>query len=368
MLRVIGALVVAAGAVVCALGVLGSLQSLYGLAQAHEELAKLDQTEKGIAGGTKEDEDAARQLGRSRQQPGLLTGQNRTLLLITRAEKLQQLSGSLIALVAALVLIFVGRPARRRGIVMGAIGLVLIIAIMVTLPAQARGRELARRSSCASNLQCMSLLFKLFSNEAPHSFFPQLSPNAGQLMCWGKEIYGKPVPMDLEPMYLVCPSNTNNASAMERARTDPLSIVNDDSYVYLGYVITSEDEMEAFAEVYKERVAHGLGFDDDLKAPVGRGSMGRDTFYRFRQGVERELMKDSRDAAATARMQSEIPVMFDRVHTDPAEFSHLPAGANVLFMDGHVEFLTYPNKWPLTKRMAEIIVELDALKPQSASR
>ncbi|MBP8132129.1 MAG: DUF4190 domain-containing protein [Candidatus Hydrogenedentes bacterium] len=260
-----------------------------------------------------------------------------------------------------------GRRAAIAGITTGITGIMLLFVGIVILPAlAATASESARRSSCANNLKCMGLLFKLLSVDAPHSFFPQLSPDAGQLMCWAKDIYGKPPPMQLEPMFLVCPSNTNWAGAIERIKSDPQSVIDDDSYVYLGYVITSDDEMEAFAEVYKERVAHGLRFDEDLKASPGRGSMGRDTFYRFREGVEREFVKDTGDPAATARVQSEIPVMFDRVHINATEFNHLPAGANVLFMDGHVEFLKYPSKWPLTKRTAELMAELDALKPESA--
>ena len=29
-------------------------------------------------------------------------------------------------------------------------------------------------------------------------------------------------------------------------------------------------------------------------------------------------------------------------------FNHIPGGSNVLFMDGHVEFVFYPSKFPIT--------------------
>lgn len=37
-----------------------------------------------------------------------------------------------------------------------------------------------------------------------------------------------------------------------------------------------------------------------------------------------------------------------------AGFNHIPGGANILFMDGHVEFVTYPapeggDRWPLSR-------------------
>jgi len=39
----------------------------------------------------------------------------------------------------------------------------------------------------------------------------------------------------------------------------------------------------------------------------------------------------------------------------------VPAGGNVLFMDGHVEFMRYPGKWPMTEETVEILESLDAL-------
>jgi prepilin-type processing-associated H-X9-DG protein len=47
--------------------------------------------------------------------------------------------------------------------------------------------------------------------------------------------------------------------------------------------------------------------------------------------------------------------MFDKVSTDTSEFNHVPGGANVLYMDGHVEFISYPGKEPVTRNMAGII-------------
>ena len=75
--------------------------------------------------------------------------------------------------------------------------------------------------------------------------------------------------------------------------------------------------------------------------------------YRLREGIERFVITDINNPAASSRAQSEIPVSSDWVSTDGGqEFNHLPGGCNVLFMDGHVEFLRYPSKWPVTKTMA----------------
>jgi len=77
------------------------------------------------------------------------------------------------------------------------------------------------------------------------------------------------------------------------------------------------------------------------------------TFYRLREGVERFLIADINNPAATAQAQSEIPVMWDQVGgiTWGGElgipFNHQPGGGNVLYMDGHVTFVRYPGDFPV---------------------
>ena len=66
-----------------------------------------------------------------------------------------------------------------------------------------------------------------------------------------------------------------------------------------------------------------------------------DTVYRLREGIERFLISDINNPAATAVAQSELFAMFDRLSMSVSGYNHVPGGANVLFMDGHVEFLRY---------------------------
>ena len=82
------------------------------------------------------------------------------------------------------------------------------------------------------------------------------------------------------------------------------------------------------------------------------------TAYRFREGIERFLITDINNPAASAQAQSEIFVMSDWISNDVGDdnsFNHLPGGCNVLYMDGHVEFLRYPNKWPVNSMVAIIV-------------
>jgi len=93
------------------------------------------------------------------------------------------------------------------------------------------------------------------------------------------------------------------------------------------------------------------------------GSGGSTTSYRLREGIERFMITDINNAAGSAMAQSEIPVMFDNISSagmapgqwDPAytaRFNHAPGGMNCLYMDGHVEFLKYPSKFPATRGAA----------------
>ncbi len=85
--------------------------------------------------------------------------------------------------------------------------------------------------------------------------------------------------------------------------------------------------------------ARGNGADGLL---LGNG--GGDSIYRLREGIERFLITDINNPAASATAQSELPVMFDQIGTGAAGASlmnHIPGGLNVLYMDGHVSFVRY---------------------------
>jgi len=87
---------------------------------------------------------------------------------------------------------------------------------------------------------------------------------------------------------------------------------------------------------------------------AGYGNGGGDTLYRLREGIERFLITDINNPAASAKAQSELPIMWDYVTTDVAYFNHIPGGSNVLFLDGHVSFIRYPSDAPVNKAVAII--------------
>ena len=79
------------------------------------------------------------------------------------------------------------------------------------------------------------------------------------------------------------------------------------------------------------------------------------TVTRLCEGIERFAITDINNPASSAVAQSEMVVMFDTfgsfADADDAAggivFNHIPGGSNVLYMDGHVEFIKYSAQFPL---------------------
>src|SRR5690606_7768798 len=112
-------------------------------------------------------------------------------------------------------------------------------------------------------------------------------------------------------------------------------------------------------------------FRDDLPAPPGRGSFGTDTFYRLRDGVGDAIAEKLGVTGSAAQLDAKIPVIWDKsdvwVYGDGSiavDFSHIPDGANVAFLDGHVEYLKYGVGFPVTERTMRSIAEMDELGPE----
>ena len=92
--------------------------------------------------------------------------------------------------------------------------------------------------------------------------------------------------------------------------------------------------------------------DQDYEVSEGWGNGGGNTVYRLREGIERFMISDINNPAESAMAQSEIFVTYDLVATRIDYFSHVPGGSNVLFMDGHVEFIRYPGEAPVSVNLA----------------
>ena len=48
-------------------------------------------------------------------------------------------------------------------------------------------------------------------------------------------------------------------------------------------------------------------------------------------------------------------MQFDTINIDLSFYNHMRGGANVLYMDGHVEFLRYPSEHPASRAYAAVM-------------
>ena len=88
---------------------------------------------------------------------------------------------------------------------------------------------------------------------------------------------------------------------------------------------------------------------------------GGNTLYRLREGIERFMITDINNPASSAISQSSVPVMWDHLTPQVKGSNHVPAGMNVLYMDGHVQWAHYQSEspWMVTLDGPKIIGRYD---------
>jgi len=295
---------------------------------------------------------------------------------------------------------------------------IAIIGILsaLLLPALSRAREAGRRARCQSNLKQWGIIYKMFSSESAGEKWP---PIALDILAPGEVyLAGDPHIQTVYPEYMTDPAVLICLSSRRFGMIDTVEEAPADgnlppgwarrkyprgwwqnhslpptcqgelfSYAYMGWLLDKvgdpdpSDTVEHDAPTLVTRFGadpQGVGprqwlqameglvsealacsctdpRDADLTVDEGLGSGGGTTVYRLREGIERFLISDVNNAVADSVAQSEIWVMFDAVSTNVADFNHAAGGCNVLFMDGHVEFMRYPDDQPVSRVMASAL-------------
>jgi len=295
------------------------------------------------------------------------------------------------------------------------------ILAAILLPALARAREAARRASCQNNLKQFGLVYKMYANESRGERYPHLQiwgydrntgyPNQTDALAAGPQV------TSIFPEYLTdgkiffCPSDPDLAQALQRLEEVDGDFTRradmaDESYAYFGWLF---DDVASTADVNDFLVVGLLGqlgldipanaqvpiqigaaldglasggnfgaivaavlannwppvvsaIDRDGEVPAawaGFGNGGGNTVFRLREGIERFLITDINNPGASAQAQSDIYIMFDTLGSGAGTgiFNHIPGGCNVLYMDGHVEFIRYQEfgEEPIIGSVAQLV-------------
>lgn len=226
---------------------------------------------------------------------------------------------------------------------------IIIFIAIILLPTISRSREAAQRAAASDNLRAIGKALLTYSGQSSGNYLP---PMVNDRESWAPDLAQLYPRYIQDPALLVRPSL--NDPGLVKAMTDALSQNPPDfaaaqrllarSYIYTGYVLLNPGDLETF--IAARNTIEPLDLNRKIETP------SKD-FFRLGKGVEIFFTTNYSDPEAAAKTRATIPVMFETF--DSPGFGRDPDGANVLYLDGHVEYIRFGAAFPVTQRVREIL-------------
>lgn len=257
-------------------------------------------------------------------------------------------------------------------VVMAIIG---ILAALL-LPALSRARESSRRTACINNLKQISLALNLYANENRNRYppvqnlyrtpmfdtdaiYPEYLADAKVMACPSDPEYDPRINFRLTVDTSLSDGSWGAERHSFKAGTVHPQCIGPMSYLYDGWLHTSDSGLFAMAvgcmtldTVLPISYAQTDGWrGKPLNVAsfgfTGWGNGGGNILYPLSEGIDRFLIRDiNAILSGNQTGASAVPVMWDQISTNMSQFNHVPAGINVLYLDGHVSFQHYSKDSP----------------------
>lgn len=229
---------------------------------------------------------------------------------------------------------------------------VFIVAIIsiILLPTISRSLEAARLAAASENLQEIGKALLAYSEQSDGNRLPPMVTDVPG--AWVPDLRLLYPRFIKDPALLVRPSL--NDPAQLQAMKDALTASPPDfvkahalmahSYVYTGYVLLDEAALAAFQSAIGSMDKPALESDIDTADKMLR---------RLKRDVEYFFVENRSDPQAAANTRATIPIMFETVVSNV--FGRDPDGANVLYLDGHVDYVRFGSQFPVTGGVLDVL-------------